>query len=408
MENHTLASYLIPVQESATPTRIAPPASSEAIASPAAPRKHEWAPRIWEGSDFFGWMRLLIRNRFAVHPPYWYIAAIITFVSFCNTLGRLLQDAVFGKRVRDTGLRQPPLFIIGHWRTGTTLLHEMLIVDERHTYPTTYECLGPNHFLLTEELFSRWLWFLIPSRRPMDNMKAGWSRPQEDVFAMCNLGQPSPYLTIAFPNHPPQYQEFFDLEQVSPAALRRWRRTFKNLLKQLTFRNQKRLILKSPPHTCRLKILQRLFPGALFVHLVRDPYVVFPSTVNLWQTLYRTHGLQTPTFEGLEEYVFSTFTHMYERLEETRHLLEPSRFFEVRYEDLIKDPVGRMRALYEHLQLGDFDSYLPRLEKYLASVKGYETNRYQLTPKQHAEISRRWGKVIERYGYGTRAKSEVV
>ena len=33
------------------------------------------------------------------------------------------------------------------------MLHEMLILDERHSYPTTYECMEPNHFLLTEEIF---------------------------------------------------------------------------------------------------------------------------------------------------------------------------------------------------------------------------------------------------------------
>jgi hypothetical protein len=230
-------------------------------------------------------------------------------------------------------------------------------------------------------------------------MKAGFDRPQEDEFALCMLGQPSPYHTIAFPNRKPQCQEFFDLEEVTPRALRRWRRAFKSFLKQITFRNPKRLVLKSPPHTCRIKVLQKLFPGALFVHIVRDPYVVFPSTVNLWKTLYRTHGLQKPNFHGLEELVFSTFTHMYDRLEATRNLVDPRRFFELRYEDLIEDPVGKLRALYAHLNLGGFEAFLPRLEEYLATIKGYETNRYQLTLEQRSEITRRWQKVIDRYGY---------
>jgi hypothetical protein len=368
-------------------------------AAEPAKRKHEWAPRIWEGSDFFGWLRLLAKNRFAVHPSCWYIAVVVTIVSFCHTLLRFLQEALYGRRVRRTAIAHPPIFIIGHWRTGTTLLHEFLILDERHAYPTTYECLDPNHFLLTENLFTRLFRFLIPTRRPMDNMKAGFDRPQEDEFALCMLGQPSPYCTIAFPNHKPQCQEFFDLENIPAHALRRWRRTFKTFLKQITFRNPKRLVLKSPPHTCRINVLQKLFPGALFVHIVRDPYVVFPSTVNLWKTLYRTHGLQKPTFQGLEEHVLSTFTHLYDRLEATRNQIDPQRFFELRYEDLIKDPSGMMQALYQHLKLGGFDSFLPRLEGYLATIKGYETNRYQITPEQRAEITRRWGKVIDRYGY---------
>ena len=85
-------------------------------------------------------------------------------------------------------MKAPPIFILGHWRTGTTLLHEFMIRDERFGYPTTYECMDPNHFLLTEGLFTRWLNFLVPTHRPMDNMKAGFDRPQEDEFALCMLG----------------------------------------------------------------------------------------------------------------------------------------------------------------------------------------------------------------------------
>jgi hypothetical protein len=359
----------------------------------------EWAPRIWQGCDFFAWIRLLVRNRFAVHWSCLHIAIIVTFVSCCHSVLRFIQEAIYGKRIRRTVIRQPPIFIIGHWRTGTTLLHELMILDERHGFPNTYECLAPNHFLLTERLFTRWLRFLVPSRRPMDNMPAGFDRPQEDEFALCMLGVPSPYLTIAFPNHPPQYPEYLDLQGVRPRALARWRLVFYRFLQQLTFKNPKRLVLKSPPHTCRIRILREMFPGALFLHIVRDPYVVFPSTVNLWKTLYRTHGLQRPTFVGLEEHVFATFLRLYARLEEDRPLVDPAHFYEIRYEDLVRDPVGQMRALYDHCNLGGFDAYLPRLERYLASNKAYQTNRYELAPPQRAEITRRWGDVIHRYGY---------
>jgi omega-hydroxy-beta-dihydromenaquinone-9 sulfotransferase len=368
-------------------------------ARPAAAKKPEWAPRMWQGADFFAWLRLLVRNRFAVHWSCLYIAIIVTFVSFGHTILRLVQEAVYAKRIRRTVIGQPPIFIIGHWRTGTTLLHELMILDERHDFPNTYECMDPNHFLLTERFFTRWLRFLMPSRRPMDNMAAGFERPQEDEFALCMLGAPSPYLTIAFPNHPPQCQEYLDFEGVRPRALARWKLVFYRFLQQLTYKNPKRLVLKSPPHTGRIPVLREMFPGALFIHIVRDPYVVFPSTVNLWKTLYRTHGLQRPTFTGLEEHVFATFLRLHAKLDEGRRLLEPGQFYEVRYEELIRDPVGQMRALYEHFHLGGFDAYLPHLEHYLASVKGYETNRYELAPDKRAEITRRWGEVIRRQGY---------
>src|SRR5262249_43389476 len=153
------------------------------------------------------------------------------------------------------------------------------------TYPSTYECMSPNDFLLTEPVVTRVLWFLMPSRRPMDNMKAGWNRPQEDEFALCLLGARSPYLTIAFPNNLPRDEEYLDLEGLSPANLRRWKRVFKGFLKTLSFKSTlgaaplaggsgaggpKRLVLKSPPHSCRIKVLQQMFPGAIFIHIVRD------------------------------------------------------------------------------------------------------------------------------------------
>ena len=356
-------------------------------------------PRIWEGCDFFAWLRLLVRNRFAVGLPYIYIAVIITFVSACHTVLRLIEETLYGDAVRRTPIRESPLFILGHWRTGTTLLHELLILDPRHAFPTTYECLEPNHFLLTEELLSRLFWFLMPSRRPMDNMAAGWDRPQEDEFALCMMGQPSPYLTIAFPNHPPQVQEALDLEGLTPSQRAAWKRAFLLLLRRLTFRHRKRLVLKSPTHTCRIRTLLELFPDARFIHIVRDPYVVFPSTANLWKSLYKTHGLQKPTFAGLEEYVFDTFTHMFQKLDEGRKLVEPSRFYEVRYEDLVADPVGEVRKLYGHLGLGGFDEVRPRLEEYLKKNRGYRTNKYELEPEVREEIARRWGEVIRRYGY---------
>lgn len=373
---------------------------------PAQPR--EWMPHIWEGCDFFAWLRLLLRNHLAVAPSQWYVAFIVTFVSLGHTLLRWAQETWYGSRLERVPIRHAPLFIIGHWRTGTTLLHELLILDPRHTSPNTYQCLEPNHFLLTEALFRRFFRFLLPSRRPMDNMPAGWERPQEDEFALCMMGQPSPYLTFAFPNHPPQDLEALDLDGLPPRKRQAWKQALLRFLKHLTFKDPRRLVLKSPTHSCRIPALLELFPDARFVHIVRDPLSVFPSTVNMWKAMYLAHGLQRPTFAGLEEHVFNTFTHLYARLEQCKPLLSANRFHELRYEDLIADPVGQIRLLYERLELGGFEELLPRLKTYLDASAGYKTNRYSdLAPELRAAIERRWGHVIRQYGYEKKNRNHI-
>ncbi|HUY31540.1 MAG TPA: sulfotransferase [Pirellulales bacterium] len=359
----------------------------------------EWSPRFWTGMNFSAWCRLLARNRFAVGWRFWPTALAITLSSMFHSAYRRWHWIWMGRHAAKVEIRHEPLFIVGHWRSGTTLLHELLVLDQRHTSPTTYECLVPNHFLLSEDFARRWLTFLLPAQRPMDNMAAGWDRPQEDEFALCNLGLPSPYLRIAFPNHPPQDTEYLTLEGLPAKDLAHWKRVFLGFLRQITYRTPKRIVLKSPPHTCRVKTLLELFPGARFVHIVRDPFVLFPSTMNLWKTLYERHGLQRPTCEGLEEHVFETFERMYQRFETDRGLIASDRLCEVRYEDLVRDPIGNLRAIYEKLALEGFDEVLPALEKYVAATEGYKTNRYELTSQQRDEIARRWGGYMRRYGY---------
>ncbi len=358
-----------------------------------------WIPRFWDGMNMTAFFPLLVRNRFAVSLICVGMAFLIGGLSLINSLLWLIQAALFGRKIHRTKIEQDPIFVIGHWRSGTTLLHELLVRDKRHTYPDTYACFAPNHFLLSGWWMRPSLKMLMPSRRPVDNMAAGWDRPQEDEFALCNMGVPSPYLTIAFPNHPPQCQEYLDFRGVSGADVNRWKNALVWFLKCVTLQNPKRIVLKSPAHTCRVRVLLEMFPKAKFVHIIRDPYVVFPSTVNLWHRLYQDEGFQVPTCEHLNELVFQTLTRMYEAFERDRKLLGPDQFCQVRYEDLVADPVGQMRLVYERLGLGDFDSLRPAVEDYFARQKDYKTNRYQITPEMRNEITRRWGKFIGDYGY---------
>jgi len=357
-----------------------------------------YAARFWHGMTVSSWLRLLARNKFHVSFTKIPLASTISFATLFNSVLKPLEALFYNRYISRTQIKDSPIFVLGHWRSGTTLLHELLVLDGRYTFPTSYQCVAPNHFLISDKYVTK-MKFLIPKKRPMDDMEFGWDRPQEEEFALCNMGLPSPYLTMAFPNEPPQHQNYLTMDGLSPGELERWKSALEWFLKRVTLRSQKRVILKSPPHTGRIRTLLEAFPDARFVHIVRNPYAVFGSTVRLWKTLYKFQSLQEARFEGLDEYVYSCFETMYGAFDRDRHLIDPSRLVEIRYEDLVADPIEQMRSLYDHLKLGEFEMALPRLQEYFKDRQDYRPGKYQIEDAVREQIDRRWGPYMRRFGY---------
>lgn len=354
---------------------------------------------MWSGADFWGLVRILNSNRWRVSPSHWPGCCVDLAFALGNSGLGAAQSLLYRSRLKQLELQEDPVFIIGHWRTGTTLLHELLALDPRHTCPTNYQCFVPGHFLLTERWFKPWTTFALPANRPPDQMPVTWDAPQEDEFALCNLGVPSLYATIAFPNGGPAFTESLTLESFSSRQREQWKRAWLTFLKGLHYRKPGRMLLKSPTHTFRLPVLLEMFPNARFINLVRHPTTVFLSTVRLWKSLFATHGYQTPRFVDLNEFVFATFVQMHERLEATRDSVPAGRLIDVRYEDLVDDMVGTTQSIYERLELGDFELLRPLIEEYVSAHRGYEPNRHQATADVESEVYARWKPYFERYGY---------
>lgn len=361
-------------------------------------KDHEWAAHIWIGSDLFAWLRLLWKGRCSFGLKQLHLLPLCTGLGLIHTFERYRQDGLYRERMKSVDVK-PPVFILGHWRTGTTLLHELLIADPRHGYPDTAQCFNPCHDLLSDKLIKKYLKWLLPSRRQMDNMRVGWDRPQEDEFALALLGAPSPYNTLAFPNRGPVDNAAYDLDGLPQVDRERWARTFEWFVRSIAIKDPRRLILKSPPHTCRVPTLLKLFPDARFIYLVRDPFVVYSSTVNLWKTLYRMQGLHEPNFDGLEEQVLDRFVHFHQRMKATRGLIPQGRLVELRYEDLTADPMGQTERIYRELELGEFEVARPHVQQYLAETARYEKNKWSLPDDVRQRIVERWGSVIREQGY---------
>jgi len=358
-----------------------------------------WSPRFWDGMRFGKWLQLVVENRARIDVRRLPMAALITlFTPFNSTMARL-QVWRHGRRIRQTAIEYPPLFIIGHWRSGTTYLHELLARDPRFTYPTTYQCFAPEHFVVTQWLFAKYFGFLLPRHRPMNNVQAGWARPQEDEFALLTMGARSPYRRMAFPNNGPVDMEYFDMDDLTARELDAWKNALRQFVQAMTYLDPRRTVLKSPTHTGRIHVLSQLFPGAQFIHVTRHPDSIFPSTRRLWTSLDRVQGCQIAHHRDLNEYVFDAFQRMYHGFHGHRDELAKDAICDVRYEDLVAAPVASMQRIYEQLNLGSFASVRADLVAYTDKQKSYQTNRYAIQPELKAEIRTRWAPYFERYGY---------
>lgn len=362
--------------------------------------RYRWfTARFWDGMRVRTWWRLLARNRFAFSPSRFPTACLTFVANPVNSLCYRWQELRWRRRVNQVKIDKPPLFILGHWRSGTTLLHELLVLDSRHGYASTYDCFSPSHFLSTHSFMTRWFRFLMPNLRPMDNMHAGWDRPQEEEFALLNLGAPSIYRTLAFPNHGPVDLDSLDFSGYSNQQIEEWKKTLYWFLQRIFFREKRALVLKSPPHLGRISVLLEMFPDARFVHIVRDPYAVYPSTLRLWKVLFETQSVQVPHCEWLSDFVFSTFNRLYRDFEKSRQLIPVGRYCEVRYEDLVEDPIAVMGSIYRDLDIDDFQSVVPQMEEHVAALRDYRTNQYELDEKTRRSIDDNWAEFSNRYRY---------
>ena len=366
-----------------------------------------WSLRFFHGMSLAVWLKLIREQGGSIPLSKWQLFVTVLIAAVVNSIANVICNIMFGKRLKETIPRPDPVFIIGHWRSGTTLLHELLSLDPQFCCPNTYQCFTPSHFLISENWLTKVLKKLITEYRPMDNVKHGWGRPQEDEFALLILGAPSPYRRIAFPATNSVKPSGLDLELLNEVDRTRWKTAMCHFMKMINIRDSRRVVFKSPTHTARMKILLELFPDARFLHIVRNPLTVFPSTMRLWGALHLVHGLQVDNDEVLEPYILNTFEEMYAAFERDRKNIPANRIHEIRYEDLIDKPIETLGRAYRELDLGDFSNLQQALGKEIESIKHFRVNSYPADERIAKMVRSRWQAFIERYGYADEVDARI-
>lgn len=360
----------------------------------------EWLdrPQVIQGMTLGTLLKVIARNDFQVDAAcLGRLAYLLGFGVFNTVFG--LCETLFNQRDIDrVRIEQDPLFVIGHWRSGTTHLHNLLSLDDRFCAPTAFQALFPHHFVFSQAggiLFN----LIAPVKRPMDNVVFGADVPHEDEFALTASTAVSPYMRVLFPVTGDPCYTHLDPLRLPAAGLEAWKEGFMLFLKKVTLSEGKRIVLKSPPHTARVRTLLELFPNAQFLHIVRDPYTVYVSTRKLWNDSLAFAHLQIPRPELIDELILSWYTELLALFERDRHLIPPRALYELKFEDLEANPKRVLGEAYEHLELSGFDSFAEKLDAYSKMTKDYRKNVHRLDDSDREKVTQRWRSTFERYGY---------
>ena len=343
---------------------------------------------MFEGITFGEWLKTLRRERFRVDPSCWPRAAWITAMSLGNSVSARAVGRRYGAAVEAARV-VAPVFILGHYRGGTTHLHELMSLDPRRASPDRYQTFNPRTFLGS----GRW-------RRPLVEPFMLPRRVQEDEVAYMVMTRLSPYMDWCFPKSRAGYGHTLTFRDARPEEVAEWSAAIAYFLKALTVATGLPLTLKSPPHTARAALLLKIFPDARFIHIRRDPYAVYASTMGLLRHIPPVFRLQRGPREVDAGHVLRTYVEMYDAYFADREVIPPGQLVEIAYEDLERDPIGQLRAIYAGLSLGDIEPFRPALDAYLATIAGYEKNRHRpLDDATRARVAEAWSRSFEVWGY---------
>lgn len=358
------------------------------------------APFYQTGSSLRVWIRLLLRDAARIHWRCWLLVPPVTVIIAIGSLLGFLGRLIFSRAVDRRPMAGPPIFVIGHWRSGTTLLHELIALDERFAFPSNYECFQSCHFLLTGRLVHWLSRSADPKKRPMDDMKATLSSPGEDEAALRNMGAASFYNNLFFPSRADDFDARLDLLSLPPNQLTLWKKVFDRFLRELNYCHGRPLVLKSPTRTAHVETLLELYPDARFVNIVRDPREVHPSTMKMWRTLMNLVCLEADA-RVPEDQVFANHRLLHEKLKAARPLVPAGQFCETRFENLVSNPIRELTRIYAELGLGEFEGMEPKIEGYFAERREVRASRHELSPELRVKIETELATVIAENGYLT-------
>jgi hypothetical protein len=344
---------------------------------------YTWAQKQWPG-----------RNK-----TLFKLLVLVPMITALHALSFLLDYVFFPALWRQQV--KAPVFIVGHARSGTTLMHRLLAADgERFSYFYYWETFFPA---LTERAVIRFLgWidrklFRQTIRRQLeawDERTFGPTRhiheqglwiAEEDQFVM-NAAFVTQQWALDLPLM--DTMDIFHIDSLSSKRRQSWLRFYQACIKRQLVANggTKTHLSKNPLLSGWVNGIIETFPDARIVVMVRDPMQCIPSTLRLvemnWQARKWHKAQYARAQEALTQVCFDSFKLPERALAEHRGT---AHCF-VDYRDLVGSPKRTVETVYRALGIsmtGYYSDYLggqEEKEKQHVSHYRYSIDDYAVTP----------------------------
>jgi omega-hydroxy-beta-dihydromenaquinone-9 sulfotransferase len=346
------------------------------------------------------WRKLKREN--TIDKKYRPMTRRIAFMTYFSRPLQLLQNNLNLRSLKRINFEDvPPLFILGHWRTGTTFLHNLLHLDKRYGYLSNYQTFVFTVALLSKRVVRFLSKPLFPSERSQDNIKVGPGYPAEEEQPFSMISSRTGMHTFFFPRNRMYFDKYNVFKGISVREKRLWQRDYIYLLRNISLYNHRKpLLLKNPHNTGRVKELLELFPHAKFIFLHRDPYTVFLSTLHMFDRVVRTQFFHDVSDKEIEDLVMYMSRETLQKYLDDRHLIPEGNLIEVPYKDLSEKPFETVKRIYDELSLPEFKQVEPAINKHLEEVKGYKKNVFkELSPEQKARVRKELDFYFKEFDY---------
>ncbi|MBR1800145.1 MAG: sulfotransferase [Bacteroidaceae bacterium] len=326
--------------------------------------------------------------------------------ALCRLLSTLapIQERRYQRLLADKPLEHDPLFILGHWRSGTTFVHNIFAQDEHFAHTTTYQTVFPHLMMFGQPFFKFWMNIFIPSQRPTDKMELTPDLPQEEEFALTNMTPFSYYHFWFFPKRMLEYcDRYLTFEKITPEEKRAFQEAFMKIVKiSLWNTGGTQYLSKNPPHTGHVQALVEMFPNAKFIYLMRNPYTVFESTRSFFTQTIAPLKLQDISDDQIEMNAIEAYPRLYRAYQEQKKFIPEGNLYEVKFEEFERDAYATTKDIYAKLQLPGWEESEPAIRKYIDSKRGYKKNQYEYKPRTIQLVNEHWGQAIDDWGYERR------